>query len=116
MGFIILKSGYPPYMLLVVFIIADVIWRMAELYMMHVILNFPLRKYCLRVYLPVGMACLPVAFCLFFTSRIQIDSALWHISHVILIFLLTAVSASFLGLRKHEREKILTQIVRHIHG
>ena len=113
-GFIILKSDYPPYMLLVVFIIADVLWRMAELYMMYVILHFPVRKYCLNVYLPVAIASLPVIFSLFITSSIQNESSLWHIGHIIIIFLITIISASFLGLRKHERKKMITQLVRRI--
>ena len=113
-GYIILKSGCQVYMLLVVFLLADILWRLAQLYMMHVIQHFPVRKYCIRTYLPVAMASIPVVLCLIITSRIHIDSVLWHISNISLIFILTALSAYYLGLRKHEREIVFTQLFRRI--
>ena len=109
-GFIILKTGSPAYMLLVLFIVADIIYRIIQLFLMHYILQFPVRKFCLRTYLPVVMASLPVILCLFFTSHLQFDSSLWHISHIAIILLLTALSFYCLGLRKHEREKVFSQI------
>lgn len=113
-GFIILKAGASAYMLLVVFLIADIIWRVVQLCMLHSILHFPVRKFCIRTYLPVARACLPVVLCLLFTSHIQIDSPLWHISHIILLILLTALSIYYLGLRQHERDIIVSQLFRHL--
>lgn len=109
-GFLVLKAGCSADILLVVFLIADIFWRIAQLYMMHSILHFPLREFSIRTYLPVAMACLPVVLCIFFTSRVQSGSPIWHISHIVLIFLMTALSAFFLGLRKHEREKLIMRI------
>ena len=113
-GFVVLKAGAPAYMLLVVFLLADIIWRVVQLYLLHSILHFPVRIFCFRTYLPVAIACLPVVLCLFFTSYIQIDSPLWHISHIILVILLTAISVYYIGLRKHERDKIVTQLSRYL--
>ena len=113
-GFVVLKAGAPAYMLLVVFLLADIIWRLVQFCLLHSILHFPVRNFCFRAYLPVAKACLPVVLCLFFTSHIQIDSPLWHISHIILVLLLTAISVYYIGLRKHERDKIVTQLSRYL--
>ena len=105
-GYVVLKLGCPAYMLLMVFLIADIFWRIAQLWLAHKIIHFPVRKYLKRTYLPVTMACLPIVLCMLFTSCIQFESTLCRISHVVTIFLLTALSAYFIGLRKHEREKL----------
>lgn len=109
-GFLIFKLGCSSYMLLLVFLIADIIWRLVQLYMMHFILSFPVRKFCFRTYLPVIGACLPVTLCLLFTSHIKFDVQLWHISHFVFILLLTMFSVYYLGLKKSEREKIISHL------
>ena len=113
-GFIFLKSGSPAYMLLAVFLIADVFWRFAQLYMMHSVLKFPVRKYCFRTYLPVIMASLPIIPFILISSRLQIESSIWHISRIFLIFLFTVISAYYLGLLKHEREIVFHHVIQHI--
>lgn len=113
-GFILLKAGFPAYMLLALYILADIIYRIFQLFMMHIILHFPIRKYCCRAYLPIAMASLPIIICMFFSSQIKIISPLWHISHFVIILLLTSLSAYFIGLRKHEREKCITQFAQRL--
>ena len=112
-GYGVLKAGNPAYMLLVVFLIADILWRMVQLYMMKTILHFPIWRYCKDVYWRVVLACLPVVFCLLLTSQIQFDTFLWHICHLVVILLLTLCSAFYLGLRRAERETVLTQIAHY---
>lgn len=112
-GYFVLKEGSPAYMLLVVFLIADIIWRIAQLHMMRTILNFPVWRYCKDVYWRVVQACLPVVLCLLLTSQIQYDTPVWHICHLAIILLLTLCSAFYIGLRRGERETVLTQITRY---
>ena len=111
LGFILLNSGYPAYMLLVLFLMADIIYRIVQLIMMHSILHFPVRKCFRRTFFPVVMACLPVVLCMFLTNCIQIDSIVWHFGHILVIFIVTALSVFYLGLDKHERTKIITQYI-----
>jgi len=112
-GYGFLKAGSPAYMLLVVFLIADIFWRMVQLYMMKTILHFPIWRYCKDVYWHVVLACLPVVLCLLLTSQIQCDTALWHICHLAIILLLALCSAFYLGLRRGERETVLAQIAHY---
>lgn len=113
-GFMILKKGSPAYMLLVLYIIADIIYRIVQFYLMQTILNFPVLRFCRKVFLPVIYTCLPLILILLLTSQIQIETPLWHISHIIVMFMLAAISAYYLGLRKHEREKVLTYLIQRI--
>lgn len=113
-GFVILKTGSPAYMLLVLFLFADIIYRIVQFYLMHSILKFPILRFCRKVFLPVFYACLPVILLLYLTSQIQINTPLWHTCHVIIIFILTAISSYYIGLSKHEREKILLHLTQRI--
>lgn len=115
-GFAILKVGNPAYVLLIVFLIADIFWRIAQLYMMKTILHFPVWRFCKDVYMYIAQASLPIVICLAFTSYIQIDSLLWHIIHVFCIFILTIFSAYFLGLRTEERKTVLLQIKKFLNS
>ena len=113
-GYYILKAGASAYMLLIVFLVADILWRISQLVIMHSILHFPSLRYCRDAYLPVITAGIPVIFCLLFTSRIHLDTPLWHMGHLILIFVLSALSAYYFGLCRDEREKVLTYVLRRI--
>ena len=113
-GFITIKTGCPAYMLLVIFLILDIIWRIIELFMMHFILHFPVRYYCIRAYIPVFLVSLPVILCLLFTSHIQRNAYLWHISHFVIILLFTMISVYYVGLKEYERKKALSVIKRYI--
>ena len=113
-GYVFFIADSPAYMILVVFLFADIVYRITQLYMMHRFLHFPILRFCVRTYIPVIITCMPILLCMYFTSRIQLYSPLWHICHIILIFLLTSLSAYYLGLRKHERVKILRYISIHM--
>ena len=113
-GYFVLKAGSPAYMLLVVFLIADIIWRIAQLHMMRTILNFPVWRYCKDVYCNVFLVCLPVIFCLILTSRVQSTSPLWHLSHLVGILILTLASSCFLGLKAEERKTIKEFVKKYI--
>jgi len=113
-GFYVLKEGAPAYMLLVIFLIADILWRTSQLVIMHSILHFPSLRYCRDAYLPVIVTSIPVIICLLFSSRIHLDTPLWHIGHLVFIFLLTVLSAYYLGLRRDEREKVVKYLLKRI--
>ena len=113
-GFMVFKAGFPAYMLLVLFLIADIIYRIVQLYLLHAILHFPVLKYCRRVYYPMFWTCLPIIFCLYLTSKIQFESPLWHFSHIAFVLLLSLCSVFYLGLQKSEREKFIHYIAQRI--
>lgn len=113
-GYMVFKAGFPAYMLLVLFLISDIIYRIVQLYLLHVILHFPVLKYCRRVYFPMFWTCLPIIFCLYLTSEIQFESPLWHFAHIVFVLLLSLCSIYYLGLQKSEREKVIYYITQRI--
>lgn len=110
-GYLLFRNGFPSYTLLVVFIIADIIWRIIQLYMAHAILHFPVISYCRNAYLPVVMTSLPVILFMALTNFIIIDSPLWHLGRLSFVLAAALVSAYFIGLSKAEREKVQLRLV-----
>ncbi len=109
-GYFVLKAGAPAYVLLAIFIAADVIWRIVQLWLAHNILQFPVGQFCRETYLPVAIVSAPVVLCLFLCTLIPWDSTLWHLGRLLLILLLTAGADYFIGLRGTERERILSYL------
>jgi O-antigen/teichoic acid export membrane protein len=113
-GYVVFKAGFPAYMMLVLFLIADIIYRIVQLYLLQAILRFPVLKYCRRVYCPMFGACLPIILCLYLTSEIRFEGPLWHFCHIILVFLFSLCSVYYLALQKSEREKVIHYIAQRI--
>ena len=109
-GFFILKAGASPYMLLALFIAADLVWRIAQLWMARRILQFPSGRFCRDAYLPIALVSGTMVLCLLLTALIPLDSTLWHLGRLFLILLLTATAELFIGLRKGERELLFSYI------
>lgn len=109
-GFFVLKAGAPPYILLGLFVAADIIWRISQLGMAHRILRFPVGRFCRDAYLPVALVCLLMVLCVMLTSLLPWDSAAWHLGRLLLILLLTAGADFFVGLKEAEREKVLSSL------
>lgn len=110
-GYWVLKVGGPAYMVLVVFLIADIIWRIIQIFMMHCILQFPVLRYCREAYFPLIVVLLPIIICMMITSLIPIESPMWHIGHLLFILAVTICSSFCFGLKKNEREKVIVQIL-----
>ena len=108
-GFVVLNFGCPAYMLLLVFLIADILWRIVQMWMMRYILHFPVIGYIKEAYFPVAKACFPILLCLIITLQIQIDTLFWHICHFVVIILLSLLSIYYLGLQNSERKRILNR-------
>ena len=111
-GFFVLKAGSPAYILLALFVAADVIYRIIELWMAHRILHFPSLHFCRDAYLPVAKVAVLMVPILVLTSFIPWDSPLWSFGRLLLIVFLTAGAEYFVGLDKGERERVLSQIKR----
>lgn len=113
-GYFVFKTGSPAYMILVLFLIADIIYRIIQFYMIHTILHFPVMRFCREAFIPVIKTCIPVIICLLLTRHIYLENAFWHLIHIILILLLALCSAYYLGLQKKERDKVQHYIAQRI--
>lgn len=110
-GFFVLRSGAPPYVLLYLFVIADLIWRVAQLWMAHRILHFPVLQFCRDAYLPVAAVFSLMVVCVLLTSLIPWDTTIWHLGRLLLILLLTTTVILFVGLKANERQKVFNHFL-----
>lgn len=106
-GYFVLKGGASAYILLVIFIVSDIIYRISQLYMAHSILGFPVIQYCRDAYLPALMVSAVIILSLVLSSLIPWCSELWHLWRLLIFIILTAVADYYIGLNKAEREKVL---------
>lgn len=112
-GYMVLKAGCSAYMLLVVFLMADVLWRAVQLCMMSYILHYPVKLYFRDVYWRVGQTCFLCTMGLFLTSCLMnSDSIMWHLCHIFIMIIFTGCAILFVGLRKKEREEIFAKMKR----
>lgn len=109
-GIAVLSAGASAYMMLVLFIAADLIWRVVQLWMVHRILHFPALRYCREAYWPVAKVSLLMVAFLALTSLVSIDSILWHVVKLLGILLMTILTIYYIGLQQGERKKVLLQI------
>lgn len=105
-GFFVFKAGASPYMLLVIFIVADIVWRFTQLWMAYSILQFPVGRFCHDAYLPVAGVSVFSIVCLILTALVPWDSSFWHLGRFLIILLLTAGADYFIGLKETERERV----------
>lgn len=111
-GFLIFKAGSPAYMILVLFLVSDGIWRIAQIAMIRSVLHFPVLRFLRDVYYPIVITSLPILLCMILSSLLQKETVLWHVFHFAFIFIVTLCSSYYLGLKKDEREMVLRQIFR----
>lgn len=114
LGIAILSIGYPAYMLLIIFLIADIIWRIIQLWMVKEILQFPVKRYCRDAYYPVFKCIVVIVLAMFALSFITYNTITLHIVHLILVFILTCISIYLVGLKSSERNKIRSIIINHL--
>ena len=115
-GYFLLNNGFPAYSLLIVFIIADIIWRFIQLYMTHVIIHFPVIRFCYDTYYPILKVSVLVIICIIILSNFQFDTPFLHLGHLLLIFLLTSLFSYYIGLNKTERVEVSLRLINIIKG
>lgn len=104
-GYILFKFGFPAYWIIILFILADLIWRVIQLILMKVIIGFPVKKYLLAVY-PRILAISAILAGYLLLYRIISPEGLWKIPAFLLTCVLSAVCAIFIGLKNNERTRI----------
>ena len=109
-GFVIFKYGFPPYSLLVVFIVADSVWRIIQLWMASRILKFPVIEYSKKVYLPIALVSFLMVIAVILTSLIRQDTILWHLCRFMIIFVITSLAACYVGLNRTERAAVFSYV------
>ncbi len=107
MGFLLLNAGSPAYMLLLIFLVADSVWRVIQFIMVRQILDFPIKQFIRDVYYPVLKVILCMLLFIGVLSLLNIECGLWHVCRIFLIFIAAVLFVFFVGLKNTERKQAL---------
>lgn len=104
-GYLVFKSGMPPYWIIILFIIADVLLRISQFIMMKKIIHFELGRYLSSVY-PRILLTIAVLLAYLYVYHIVSPQGLYKIPAFIFTSVFTFSISTLIGLRKNERTKI----------
>lgn len=114
-GFWLYSSGAPAYSILCLFLIADIIQRVVQLYLMKIIINFDSWKYVREAYgRPIIIAIIMSAI-LYCHSFLIINK--WYIkaADIVICFITTIIFVYLIGLTSREKRKIASTVSIKLH-
>lgn len=111
-GILLYGIGFPPYTIILLYFVADVISRFNQLYLLHKYINLDLLSFFRGAYMkPLIVLICGFAY-LLFNNLLMRDSTVFHLCNLGLSFLYMACIIFFLGLYKNERELLLSYVSR----
>ena len=111
-GYILFDNGYPAYSILVLFLVADVLQRGVQLYLMHRLLGFGSWRYAREAYGRPMVIGIIAAAGFYLHSFLNIESALESIATIGATVVLTILLIYGIGLTGDERAAIKRVLIR----
>ena len=106
-GYVLFSLGYPPYTILVLFMVADLLHRIVQLVLFRYLVHFDSLLYIKEAYLrPAFIAVLLSALTLWYSQH-PMETDAGRLTVIALTGVLTALLIVFLGLSKQERKTIV---------
>lgn len=110
-GYIMLKEGYPYYIMLVLFIVADVVHRVVQFYLVKKMLNYDIMSYIKEAYFRPCIVILIMVMLLYLYDQNMVDITVANkITAIVCCLLTTAILVFFIGLTKKERMKLVESV------
>lgn len=113
-GYVLFRMGAEPYMLLVLFIVADVVQRTIQLILMHRILGFDAGQYAREAYTRPALIAAIMALCMCCRSLLSINTTAEHLLVIVVAFLLSTTFVCTIGLTGKERTKMKEKIGQYL--
>ena len=113
-GYILFKFNFPPTSILYLFIVADVIQRIIQLYLLKRILNFDSLSYIRNAYAKPFYIAMIMTPCTLLYKQIGISSDLYRVFGILISFVFTSILIYYIGLTKNERQKTISYITNKI--
>lgn len=110
----VIYLGAQAYNVMIVTIVTTAIMFIFRLLLLKRILNFPIVSYLRKVVFPVLIMSIVSFILSFIVSRLIPDKFIYICIAIFISLIITCVSMYFIGLRKHERAKILEIIISKI--
>lgn len=109
-GYILFSMGFPPSSLLLLYIIADILQRMVQMFLLYKIIKFDSIRYIREAYLrPFIIAIIMIVF-IYGYSLFHFDNNYIKIISILFCFLLTSYTIYTIGLTKSEQKKVIYNI------
>ena len=101
-GWLLFRSGYPAYSIIVCFVVADLLSRVIQLILLRFQFGFDLKRFVKEAYLrPAGAALLLIGWLALY-RLLPLESAWAKVGGIILTGIVTAVVLYFIGLKPSE--------------
>ena len=109
------KIGEPAYIIVVLFVIADIFNRFTQLYLLkRVYPTFSVLRFVRDAYYRPGVVFMFMLLFSLIYSHIYMANHIQHVGGILLVLMITALLCFQVGLYKNERVKILTEIRKRI--
>lgn len=110
LGWLLFKMGYPPYSMLFLFLIADILQRVVQLCLMHTILRYDVGSFVREAYVRPGVIALLMAMGLYVRTCFNITTPFQHIVCLGLAVILAILLVASIGLTPGERQLVLRKL------
>lgn len=110
LGFILFKRGFPPYSILILFILSDFFNRVNQLYLLKKINHFDSWRFVKEAYWAPLKVLIVMLFVSFFYKSLLLQSAWAHLLGIFVLFIITFLIIYIVGLDRSEKEKIVIVI------
>lgn len=110
LGYILFRNGYPPYSILLLFLVADIIQRGVQMIMLKKLLNFDSLKYMKEAWIrPIIIGGI-MSVILYVYSFFNIEFPVYKLISIILSFFVTSFLVFYIGLTKGEKQVIIKKV------
>ena len=114
-GYILLKNGFPPVTILLLFVVTDIICRFTQFILMKVIYGFDIVSFCKKAYTrPLIIAFLMTLYVLLY-RLIGIGNDWAHLGGLVITLLIGMALVWVIGLRGNEKAKIVAYLQHYFH-
>ena len=111
-GYVLFKLNFPPTSILYLFVVADIIQRIIQLYLLKSILNFDSLSYIKKAYAkPFYIAMIMVVYSILY-KQIVISHFFFRVLGILTSFVFTSILICFIGLTRSERQKSISFITK----
>jgi O-antigen/teichoic acid export membrane protein len=114
-GWLLFRSGYPAYSIIVCFVVADLLSRVIQLILLHFQFGFDLKRFLKEAYLRPAVAALILIGWIFLYRHLPLESNWAKVGGILLTGVVTAVVLFFIGLKPSERKDIRSFLGRKWH-
>lgn len=114
-GYVLLKFGYPPVTILLLYVITDIVSRICQLALMKVIYDYDVYSFCLKSYTkPLEISAIMAVYAIVY-DKLEINSSVLHFMGLMITGIFGVVLIWLFGITVSERKfclEYLTKIVK----